>query len=259
MAQKEGHKQVAVSAPYVSYKTFKNFLDSLKVAIPGRIDRSVLHTMSGGNRKHLMHALRTMGLVTEREIPTESLKRLASSTGPDEQKALTAALKVGYPFLFDGSIDLSTASGKQLLDEFAKTGLNGDSVRKSVGFFLAAGKDAGIKLSTFFDKIQSRSAVAKKTNGSASSAKNAPPQRKNGNARDTSEITKPARRESTPAPSEGDSVSVRLKNGETLTLSLSVRLLALTLADRKFVLDIIDRMESRGDHKTDERSSKRAS
>lgn len=87
--------------------------------MPGRIDRSVLHTMSGGVRGHPMHSLRTMGLVSPHEIPTESLKRLASAAEPDRQKALIATLKVGYPFLFDGSIDLATASGKQLLNEFS--------------------------------------------------------------------------------------------------------------------------------------------
>lgn len=165
------------SPPYVSYKTFKNFLDSLKIAMPGRIDRSVLHTMSGAVQSHLMHALRTMELVNAHEIPSESFKRLAASDGPGRQQALIAALKIGYPFLFDGSIDLGTASGKQLLDEFGKTALNGDSVRKSVAFFLAGAKDAGIKLSPYFSKIQSRS-VPKKSNGSGMSSAKADPEPK---------------------------------------------------------------------------------
>jgi hypothetical protein len=154
--------------PYVAYKTFIGFVDSLRKAIPGRIDRSVMHTMSGGTQSHVSHALRTMDLINESGVPTEAFKNLINSLGEDRKKALAASLKTGYPFLFPPSkIDLATASGKQLLEEFENVGLRGDSIRRSIAFFLAAGKDAGITLSPFFNKIQSRSGTAKPRNGGA--------------------------------------------------------------------------------------------
>jgi hypothetical protein len=52
------------------------------------------------------------------------------------------------------------------LDQFSNVGLRGDSIRRSIAFFLAAAKDAGIKLSPYFDKIQSRSGAPKR-NGSS--------------------------------------------------------------------------------------------
>ena len=149
--------------PYVAYKTFISFVDSLKKAVPGRIDRSVMHTMSGGTQSHMMHALRTMDLVTESGITTESLKALVLSEGEERKKTLLQnCLFPGYPFLFtDPKIDIGTATGKQLLEQFENVGLRGDSIRRSVAFFLAGAKDAGIKLSPYFNKIQARSGAPK--------------------------------------------------------------------------------------------------
>src|SRR5579862_1089145 len=91
--------------PYVAYKTFLNFVDSLKKAIPSRIDRSVMHTMAGGTQSHLTHALRSMDLVNEDGFTKESFKRLIVSTEEERKKELSACLRVGYPFLFMQGID----------------------------------------------------------------------------------------------------------------------------------------------------------
>lgn len=162
--------QKAKSPPYIAYKTFIGFVDSLRKAIPGRIDRSVMHTMSGGTQSHMTHALRTMDLVTDSGIPTESFKALIMSQGEDRKKAIQECLRVGYPFLFaPSSIDLETATGKQMLEAFDNCGLRGDSIRRSIAFFLAAAKEAGLKTSPYFIKIQSRSGgnLNKARNGEA--------------------------------------------------------------------------------------------
>jgi hypothetical protein len=171
--EKEG---AVIAPPYVPYKTFKNFMESLHAAVPGRIDRSVMHTMSGGAQGQMMQALRTMDLVSQHGIPTERFIRLATGSDEQHREALTSALRSGYPFLFSGSIDLATATGKQLLEQFQSTSLSGDTVRRSVSFFLAAAKDAGISLSPYFDKIQSRSGG--KRNGGGASDEGHPKPRK---------------------------------------------------------------------------------
>ena len=45
-----------VLPPYLSYKTFETFIEGLKVGMPGRIDRSVMKTLSGANQSWLMGA-----------------------------------------------------------------------------------------------------------------------------------------------------------------------------------------------------------
>lgn len=161
-------KRLSSAPPYIAYRTFRNFVDSLRVAMPGRIDRSVMHTMSGGAQGQMMHALRTMDLVSQQGLPTETFKRLVIAEGVERQKALSTALHSGYPFLFSPSIDLATATGKQLLEQFADVPLSGDTVKRSVSFFLAAAKDAGIALSPYFKKIQSRSNPTKRAGADGS-------------------------------------------------------------------------------------------
>lgn len=161
--EKTTDKRLSSAPPYIAYKTFRNFVDSLRITMPGRIDRSVMHTMSGGAQGQMMHALRTMDLVSQHGIPTEAFKKLVSAEADERKKALAVALHIGYPFLFSDSVNLATATGKQLLEQFAGVGLTGDTVRRSVSFFLAAAKDAGITLSPYFRKIQSRSNPAKRT------------------------------------------------------------------------------------------------
>jgi Family of unknown function (DUF5343) len=151
--------------PYVAYKTFINFVDSLKKAMPGRIDRSVMHTMSGGTQSHMTHALRSMELINDAGTTLDAFKDLVTSQGDERKQALTNCLVTGYPFLFDSKIDLETATGKQLLEQFENVGLRGDSIRKSVTFFLSAAKDAGMLVSPFFNKIQSRSGPQKQRIG----------------------------------------------------------------------------------------------
>lgn len=54
MKEKEATKKSI--PPYLPYKTLHNFLDSMKVAVPTRIDRSLMKSMAGAfNRNLLQH------------------------------------------------------------------------------------------------------------------------------------------------------------------------------------------------------------
>ena len=140
-------KQEALAVPpYLSFKTFKNFIDSLKVGIPMRIDRTVLNSMSGAVRSQLMAALRYLGLVTPHSVTTEKLASLVNSEGADFSRALTAILREGYPFLFQ-DFDLMRATTGQMEEAFRKAGASGETIRKCVAFFLAAARAASLPLS----------------------------------------------------------------------------------------------------------------
>src|SRR5438128_10488002 len=85
--------------PYVPYRTFRNFIDSLKQGIPARIDRSVMSSMSGALQSQLTGALRYLGLITVSGQPTSYLPTLVNSEGPDRAKLLRAIIAKSYPFL----------------------------------------------------------------------------------------------------------------------------------------------------------------
>jgi hypothetical protein len=147
MADEKIAKQEAVAVPpYLSFKTFKNFIDSLKAGIPTRIDRTILSSMSGAVRSQLMAALRYLGLVTPHSVTTEKLAALVNSEGVEFSRALAITLKEGYPFLFH-DFDLLRATTGQMEEAFRKAGASGETIRKCVAFFLSAAKAASLPVS----------------------------------------------------------------------------------------------------------------
>ena len=64
--------------PYVPYRTFTNFLDSLKRGIPQRIDRSLMGSTAGSLQGQLMQAFGYLNLITDDGTPTEKLEHLVT-------------------------------------------------------------------------------------------------------------------------------------------------------------------------------------
>ena len=72
-----------VAFPYVSYRTFRNFLELLKEGLPSRIDRSVWGPRySGTTGQQLMTALKSLNLINENGTPNNTLENLVNSNGP---------------------------------------------------------------------------------------------------------------------------------------------------------------------------------
>lgn len=146
MADKNAPKKLY--PPYLPYKTIGTFLDSLKVALPQRIDRSLMKSMSGGMQSSLMLALAYFDLINpDTGAITEKLNRLVHSEGADKQRVLQEILSSSYPFIFKDGLQLDRATTSQLEERFKQSGLSGDTLRKSVTFFLKAAKDADLKVS----------------------------------------------------------------------------------------------------------------
>jgi hypothetical protein len=134
--------------PYVPYRSFRNFLDSLRQGIPSRIDRSVMPSMSGALQSQLTAALRSLGLITTTSQPTDLLPKLVNSEGPERAKTLSLILFAAYPYLFHSEdFDIKGATPRMLQEKFIGTGASGGTVDKCVNFFLAAAKDAALELS----------------------------------------------------------------------------------------------------------------
>lgn len=149
-------KQEKPTPPYVAYKSFKNFLRGLAHAIPSRIDKSVMTSMSGATQTQVLHALKYLGLIDANGVPQDKLPLLVKSEGADYQKVLQDVLRGGYPFLNDKTFDLATVTTGQLDEQFGKLA-QGDTVRKCKTFFLPAAKDAGLKVSPYIKEMGKRS------------------------------------------------------------------------------------------------------
>lgn len=158
--------------PYVSYATFRRFLDSLKQALPSRIDRSVLGWFSPAAQAQLLLALRFLGLTGEKGQATERLEDLAAAQGPLRQKLLRETVAGAYRQVV-GGLNLQSATNGQLEEQFRKTGASGVTLRKCVAFFVSAMDDAGIAHSPYTAKrragrpIGARSAKSEAGNNEA--------------------------------------------------------------------------------------------
>lgn len=132
--------------PYVPYRTFLTFTEGLRQGVPGRIDRSLMKSMSGIMQNQLLAALRYLQLIDAKGNTAEALSRIAASEGPDRKLALKGVLESAYRSVLN-DLNLSTATSLQLNEKFKDAGASGDTVRRCVAFFLAGAKDSGLTVS----------------------------------------------------------------------------------------------------------------
>ena len=159
--------------PYVSYRTFRNFIDGLQLGVPSRIDRSYWgDRLSGSNGIQLMTALRFLGIIDSDGIPQTRLRQLVSARGTQRSEILKQVAYTAFSFLAERTLDPQVATYSQLEEAFYNTyQVTGDVARKCIKFFVSLESDAGIILSPFImkksrtiraDSVRKR--TAKKTN-----------------------------------------------------------------------------------------------
>lgn len=140
--------------PYVSYRTFRNFLEGLQQGIPARIDRSYWGDIySGSNGTQLVAALRFLGLVDANGIPTAQLRELVSARGNQKSDCLKKICSESFVFLLSNSFDPNQATYSQLEEVFhGMYQVDGDVARKCIKFFIELAGDASLPLSPFITK-----------------------------------------------------------------------------------------------------------
>jgi len=151
MANDESRKRLP---PYISYRTFLNFIDGLQQRMPARIDRSYWGDMlSGSTGTQLMAALRFLDLIDAGGRPTERLRPLVSAKGEQRRELFREIISEAFGFVLQGSFDPQSATYAQLQELFNDTfQLTADVSRKCIKFFIGLASDAGISLSPFITK-----------------------------------------------------------------------------------------------------------
>ena len=140
--------------PYVSYRTFLNFIEGLQPGIPARIDRSYWgERYSGSTGTQLMTALRFLGLINGGGIPTTRLRQLVSSTDTQRHEGLKQIARAAFDFLAERALDPGVATYAQLEEAFSSTyQMTSDVTRKCIKFLVNLLDDAGVFLSPFIVK-----------------------------------------------------------------------------------------------------------
>ncbi|MDD4635804.1 MAG: DUF5343 domain-containing protein [Dehalococcoidales bacterium] len=140
--------------PYVSYRSFWNFLDRLHQAVPARIDRSYWgDKFSGSTGAQLMRALRYLDLIDDKGIPTTLLRNLVNARDLQRDDLMAQIARSSYSFFLNGPVDYKTATYAQFEDILhANFQVNADVARKCIKFFIDFATDARIPVSPFVIK-----------------------------------------------------------------------------------------------------------
>jgi len=143
-----GKKQLP---PYVSYRTFWNFLEGMNHSIPARIDRSYWgDRFSGSSGTQLMAALRFLDLTDSNGYPTIKMRGIIGTRGDDRSVMIKQIVQSAYGFIFDGHMDTQTATYAQLEEAFhVHYQIASDVARKCIKFFIGIAGEANIPLSSF--------------------------------------------------------------------------------------------------------------
>ncbi len=224
------------TAAYVPWATFKNSIDQLAKGIPSRIDRSVFAGTAWNAQTQLFIALKFFGFLKGDDEPTALLEDVVKGTEEERKAKLSKAIRDAYADLI--AIDLTKATRSHFEEKLGELyNASGDTRVKAVRFFLSAASYANIPLSSF---ILPKNGKAKGTRKPRTTA----PKKafKKGVASSTNPSNPPAGQEQNKPV--GESRSVSLASGGMLTLSATANFLSLSSADRKFVFDLIDKLEA---------------
>lgn len=156
--EKTGQKTLP---PYIPFKTFSNFIESLQQGIPSRIDRSLMSTMSGSVQIQLITTLKYLGLITKKGLPTETLPRLVNSEGLERKQVIREILKSSYSYLFIAGFQIENITAHQFEDKFKEIGAGGQTLRKCINFFIEAAKVAELTISPYIGKANRSSGKIK--------------------------------------------------------------------------------------------------
>ena len=151
MVMEKGRKHLP---PYVSYRTFHNFMQQLQQRMPSRIDRSYWgDILSGSTGTQLMAARAFLTWWMPTVSPWSALRRSSSARGDQRTQLLHEIASEAFDFVLKSSLDLESATYSQLQEVFHNTfQLTDDVSRKCVKFFIAMANDAGMTISPFITK-----------------------------------------------------------------------------------------------------------
>lgn len=134
--------------PYVSFKSLMYIITKMETeGMPPRIDRSYLQTFAGGYQTQIIAALRSLDLVDAKGEVQPSFTEIVED-GDRRAEHIAKLVRRFYP----EPVRLGTinATQMQLEEAFRDHGISGDTLRKSIAFYLAAAKYGQVPVSKNF-------------------------------------------------------------------------------------------------------------
>jgi hypothetical protein len=216
-------------APYIPFKTLQTALDVLSQGLPTQLDTSVWPSLSGGVRTQVLSAFKFLGLINDDGLVQENLQRLVDP-GRDRKLVLREILEQSYPKIV--SLGHTNASPAQLSEAMREYGVTGETLEKAERFFLQAAQFTELQLSPLWKKAR------RVTTSERRKARSMKPRKP------------PSREDKEPKPEGGiptktrDLMTVELQSGGTVVLGVTVDVTKMSMEDRSFVFDLIDKMRA---------------
>jgi hypothetical protein len=222
------------AAVYVAFATLNHALDDLAQGMPNVVDRSAFPGLSGGVQNQLLAGMRFLGLIDDAGRPQPALDKVAVSDTDARKAALREILEAKYKEIF--ALDLLKLTPAQLKDCMAESyNVSGDTRDKAVRFFLSAVQFVGLPVSRYLGQAKSASP--------ASPRKRRAPTRTRNGSEEVEEEEGEEEENGTPT-SKGTGKTIKLKSGHTLTVSTTAGMFDTTEDDRKFLFEIIDKLNA---------------
>jgi hypothetical protein len=215
-------------APYIAYSTLTNFIDQKcgSNPLPPRIDRSFLDNYSGSVQPLLLGALRTIGLIGEDNRVLLTLRDAARS--PATRKGVLRAWAEEF-YKEQTVLAEQHATSSMLQASFASHQYSGSTLRKAIVFYLSLVDDVGLPKSPHF-KAPKQPAVSTRPR-----PKKAAPASDQADAAGTADDAK---------AEDGDTMTLRLRSGGTITVTVDVNPLKLKGTERRFFYKLVDHLYS---------------
>jgi hypothetical protein len=137
--------------PYLPWTTFQNVTDELRgKGLPETLDRTAIQGKSGSTQTHYLAALRYLGMSDAKDRPTERFKAYMANT--EQRPTMMAEIlkeKYGEALALGAS-----STPAQLTAQFREYGVEGETGRKAIAFFLNAARFANIKVSPYWPQTR---------------------------------------------------------------------------------------------------------
>ena len=219
--------------PYASFLSFKSLLDWLNgmAAMPARIDRSLWTSkFSGATGGALISGARFLGLL-DGEQPTQLLEDLVRADAEARKSLIEQMLRSAYGNeIVDGA---STMTPKMFDDHLRGLGTSDATHRKAASFLTNALKEAGVEVQPAIAK-RARNRRASATRRASSRKGNSDTQAPTADAGSTDAHTS-----ATDAASTRNARTVKLRNGETVSLVTESDMLSLPAEDLAWLLSVV--------------------
>lgn len=128
--------------PYFAFKTLTNMIQKMEEhGPPNRVDRTFLTGMSGAGQTQFIAGLKSLGLIAEGNGAVQPRLIQMVSDADGRPALMGQMLRERYPEAV--ALGEGNATTGELVEVFKAYGVQGDTARKAIAFYLQAAKYAG--------------------------------------------------------------------------------------------------------------------